>query len=77
MKPLHDGHSEVMNKLLILAGCVAGVTASAVTGALAVDMMYAVLEKVPVLLSDQPHVVETECVALSCGGVNYNYTWAD
>ena len=37
MKPLHDGHSEVMNKLLILAGCVAGVTASAVTGALAVD----------------------------------------
>ena len=30
-------HSEAMNKLLILAGCVAGVAASAVTGALATD----------------------------------------
>ncbi len=30
-------HSVAMNKLLILAGCVAGVTASAVTGALATD----------------------------------------
>jgi translocator protein len=30
-------HSVSMNKLLILAGCVAGVTASAVTGALATD----------------------------------------
>src|SRR6478609_2336222 len=31
------GHSVRMNKLLILGGCVAGVTATAVTGALATD----------------------------------------